>query len=336
MRITRKTLVNLAEQAVLKRTQGGHDIEAVYLIGAVAHRQEPLLGGAADIDLVFIHRSQPPQPVERVALSADIHLDILHRHTSAYEPLRALRENPSLGPELYAPQVLFKTGFFLERAQAALLADYHAPRYALARARQLMDAARQDWFDLQTAPQPIGPPQIWRYLQAVEKAANAIVALDGQPLLSTRRFLSDFAARTQALKRTDRQSALLGLLGNLPDKAQMQAWLPDWETAFQAAVLRGTPGPALHAARQTYYLKGIQANLQSDRPYTALWPLLYTWTQAVLGLEDDLPLRQKWAAALQPLEILDEAFAHRLALLDAFLDEIDLHLEQTAAQNGLE
>ncbi len=335
MRITRKTLLRLAEQAVFKRTQGSHDIEAIYLTGALAHREDPLLGGTADIDLVILHRASPAQRVERVALSPDVHLDIIHRSLADYEPLRALREHPLLGPELYAPQVLFKTGFFFDRAQAALLSDYHAPQYALARARQLLDAARAHWFDLQATPHSDDPQHISRYLQAVEQAGNALVALDGGPLLGARRLLDDFTRRATALGQEAHIQPYFSLLGHPIPREKWADLLSAWEAAFQAALMRGAGTPTLHIARKNYFLKGMQAQLQGTHPQTARWPLLSTWTEAIRGLEPDLDLRQQWAAALHPLGLLGEALAKRLDQLDAFLDALDILCEEIATRHGL-
>jgi hypothetical protein len=337
MRITRKMLLNLAHQAVLKRTDGLHDVEAVYLIGSAAELENPLLGGSVDIDLVFIHRNTPSQTYEREAISPDIHLDILHRSTREYEPIRTLRTNAWRAPELYAPRVLFKTGFFFDRLQAALLSEYDDPRHTLARARQFLEHGRGIWFDLQTIGALIRPNDFNRYLKALLHAANALTALDNRPPLSERRFLPQLQARAAALGQDSLATAFIHLLcpREMPTTAELDAWLTAWQDAWDAAIARKTPSHKIHPARRNYYLGGFRALRESERPHDLLWPLLVTWTLTVLGLDADAAPRQRWEQALQRLGLGDEGFRRQVAALDAFLDQIDILLEDFAAQIGL-
>ncbi len=329
MRITRKTLIQLAEREVLKRTQQAHDLEAVYLIGSVATQEAPLLGGSADIDLVFIHRQQPAARHERVGISPDIHLDIIHRATREYEPLRELRTNAQLAPELYAPQVLFKSGFFFDRLQAALLSAYAAPPNTLARARQFLAAGRDRWLELQFSGPSADPGVLGRYLEAAGLAANALVALDNRPPLGERRFLPELARRANALHQETAYADFLRLLcaQPLPPTEELADWIKEWEAAWQAAIERKPPFHRLHPARRNYYLGGFRALLADERPHDLLWPLLLTWTQAVSGLADDQPQREAWAQALHRLGLLEDNFPQQIAALDAFLDQVDILLE---------
>ncbi len=54
MRITPEILQKLARDTVAQRTRSDRDVVAVYLQGSLL-RDDPLLGGTADIDLFFIH-----------------------------------------------------------------------------------------------------------------------------------------------------------------------------------------------------------------------------------------------------------------------------------------
>ncbi len=337
MRITRKTLLRVAEQKVLKETSATHDIAAVYLIGSVQSDDDPLLGGTTDIDLVFVHTQPPRQTREALSVSPDIHLDIVHRQVSDYEPARALRDNPWLGPEIYAPQLLYESGHFFEFTQAAVRADFDAPRHRLKRSRNLYQHGREIWMDLQFAADGNDPNLIARYLKAVMHAANALTALDDGPPLADRRFVTGFMSRAAALGQARFIPDLLALLhgGAPPESAVIHNWLGAWQDAFRAAVLRAAPYPRLHQAREGYYLRGMEALLQGDAPYAALWPLLRTWTQAVLGLGADSPLRAGWQNAINALHLGGEAFEMRLAALDAFLDALDELLEAYAQEYGL-
>ena len=53
MQITKEVLQKFADTTVEKLTRVDHTILAVYLTGSMVMEESPLLGGSADIDLVF-------------------------------------------------------------------------------------------------------------------------------------------------------------------------------------------------------------------------------------------------------------------------------------------
>ena len=52
MRVTRESLLRIAKETVQERAYNDPDIVAAYLTGSL--RGEPMLGGTADIDIVFL------------------------------------------------------------------------------------------------------------------------------------------------------------------------------------------------------------------------------------------------------------------------------------------
>ena len=83
MRITPELLQKLARDQVTKSLRQYDDIISVYLAGSVLDG-EPLLGGATDIDLVLVHRDQPPLEREVARISQEISLDMVHHHQAFY------------------------------------------------------------------------------------------------------------------------------------------------------------------------------------------------------------------------------------------------------------
>jgi len=53
MRITRETLLKVAQDTIARREREKRDLLAVYLCGSFLLEDDYSLGGAADVDLVF-------------------------------------------------------------------------------------------------------------------------------------------------------------------------------------------------------------------------------------------------------------------------------------------
>jgi hypothetical protein len=335
MRITKDTLLKLARQTVQQRMESDRGILAAYLTGSLLG-DDPFMGSAADIDLVFVHRSAPPASREIVRMSNEITLDIQHRKKADYQPPRELRVRPRLGYEMYDPQLIQETEHFFEFTQASVRAGFDDPVNLIQRAYVLLRTARERWIGLQFERQVNGPREVGEYLQAVEDAADVVAVLTGPPL-TERRFLLTLPSRAEALRRPGLAAGIIGLVGGLDlDPALLREWIPAWEAAFIAAGETHRYDLRLHAARLEYYRQGIHALLDGETPQAALWPLLLTWTLALNALPADSGLLTGWQSACAALGLGGEAFAARLEGLDQYLDTLDEMLEEMTAKYGLE
>ena len=211
MRITREILLQAARDAALARMRSEYDLAAIYVVGSLL-TDSPLLGGAADIDLIFVHTNEPAAPREIVRLSPEVTLDIAHHNQSLYLQPRHLRLDAWLGYSLCQTRlILYDVQHWLEFTQASVCAHFNLPSNVLDRARQQSTAARQVWLGLTN--QPTDPARnLLAYLNALELAANASAILTGAPL-TERRFLLGFPERTRAIGKPGLYSGLLGLLG---------------------------------------------------------------------------------------------------------------------------
>jgi hypothetical protein len=335
MRINRDTLLKIAQDTVTQRTRKDRGILSAYLCGALLG-DDYLLGGTADIDLVFIHLDRVDDKREIVRLTDEVHLDIAHHYQKDYQQTRSLRLHPWLGPTLCECKTLYDPQHFLDFIQASVRGQFYRSDHVLERARQSADHARQIWqaFSL-NLPDP-GPKELSLYLRAVEHATNAVVRLNGFPL-TDRRLLLQFPQRAEQVKRPGLQAALLGMLGGpKADKETLQAWIPLWtETYTTASPLDGAQSMGrTNPLRLNYYQKAFQAILQREQGQAVLWPLLRTWTDAALLLPEEAPERASWREAGLHLGLLGPAFGERVAALDAYLDQIDETLENWARENG--
>jgi hypothetical protein len=74
--------------------------------------------------------------------------------------------------------------------------------------------------------------------------------------------------------------------------------------------------------------------LEGEKPITALWPLLHTWTFAADVLPD--LAANPWRAVCSQLGLTAVGIEEHLNGLDHFLDEVEVLLDELAGQYGLE
>ncbi|MFZ3070001.1 MAG: hypothetical protein WA110_02620, partial [Anaerolineaceae bacterium] len=182
MHITQDLLIKFAKDHIAKRLRQPNDIVAIYLAGSVL-TPEPLIGGTTDVDMVFVHKENPPVEREVLRVSYEISLDIQHHHQSFYTYHRRLRLNPWLGHALCShTSILYDNEHWLEFIQAGVSSQFNTPETIYARAQIIADKARQLWFELED-PQEL-PFIVWTdlYFKAVGTAANVLAVLDGPAL----------------------------------------------------------------------------------------------------------------------------------------------------------
>ena len=335
MRITRETLIKLATDTAAQRVRLNRRVVCIYLTGSLVNDQ-PLLGGTGDIDLIFIHDSEPPFPREVVHLTDEIHLDIGHYSQGVFRQPRHLRLEPWLGSFICTkPLVLHDTQHWFEFTQASIFSQFYDPSNVAARARPLAEDARQSWVSLHSGSDESYPARILGYLNALKKAGNSIALLTGTPL-TERRFLLQFPQRAQALQKPDLSARLIDLAGgqDVPDETWL-AWLEKWKAAFSAAAAVKNSPARLHIARLPYYERAASF-LWDEHPAAAIWPILNTWTEAVSILPEGSTYQSEWLAALETLKLDKNSFYERLQALDEYLDLVEETLDGWSQRNGIQ
>ena len=319
MNITRESLIQIARETADKSALSDPGLVAAYLTGSL-RTENPFLGNATDVDIVYVHAGEPKIRREIIALTPEIHLDIFHAPRSAYDKPRELRVHPWLGPELYDPLPLHVTRHFFEFIQAGVRDRYREPANVGARSLRLVKEARQAWSSLQSG-RVHGPQQVLGYLRSITLAANAVAMLTGD-LLAERRFLLQFPVRARSAGQPGLAAMLLDLLGaDQVDAATLAGFLPEWEKTFlEAAALPGVDA-RIAAPRLGYYELACASMLESATPQACLWPLLLTWTLAVSVLPPVWQVR--WRSACGTLGLDDGSFGGRMEGLDHFLDAVE-------------
>lgn len=333
MRINREILLKIAKDTIDREARTHRDILSAYLIGSLLD-PEPLLGGATDIDLVFIWNSAPPGERAIQPLTDQIHLDIAHHSRTLYRQARRLRQHPWLGQDIARAKILYDPQHFMDFTQASVRGMFDRPEYVLERAQRLAELGRQAWLQFVTQPREVSPAVVGEYLAALENTANAVASLEGAPL-TERRFLVGFKARTETLGQGGLYQGLLGLIGGLnlsPDV--YRGWLPTWSEDFERV---GSPPalPTVAPARRYYFTQAFEALVASPQPEAGLWPLLRSWTRLAAASQPDSPERSGWQEAFRQLELLGEAFSDRVEGLDAYLDRVEEVLESWGRERGV-
>ncbi len=332
MRINLELLQKISRDTVTQRTHTERDLLAIYLHGSLLSG-DPLLGGAADIDLFFVHNNSRGQEREIVPVTEEVHLDISHHPRSLYTQPRHLRSHPWLGPVVYGCKILYDPQHFMDFTQASVRGQFNQPDNVMLRAHSQAEHARQIWLSLHNAPQAQGIGPLNDYLRTVVHAVNAVAVLSG-PALTERRLLMDFPKRAEAVNHPGLYPGLLGLLGGpTVDAATLRAWLPAWRAAYLSILPENRPA-GLHIARLVYYYQAFEAVLTGPQPLAILWPLLQTWTETVALLPSDTPACTAWQEAAIHLGLFGPGFVEKVTALDAFLDTVDETLEAWAQKNG--
>lgn len=337
MRVTRESLIRIAKETAQERAFNEQDIIAAYLTGSlVSSEVDPMLGGTADIDIIFVHAEEPKHRREFVKLTPDFHLDISHRAKAEFKRPRELRLDPWLGWEMYDPMLLYEREKFFEFIQAGLRAgfEFNAPAPALQRSRLLLSQARRIWRELLEITDTVTPRDLLQYMDSLYHAVNAVAELSGPPL-QERRLMLEFAARAETAERPGLNTSLFSLVGATHlDPAFIHDWIPEWRLAFESAMENRHVDPGVHPARLNYYEKAVRSMLAGETPRAALWPLLHSWTLAVEVLPEDASTT--WRAACEQLRLTAAGFEEQVSELDQYLDEVEILLDELATQHGLE
>jgi hypothetical protein len=335
MRITRELLHRIAEDTVTERAKEDDTIIAAYLHGTVMEGDDPVLGGAADIDIVFIHEKFDRAP-EIVRMTEDVHLDIEHHSKTQYQPPKELRTRPWLGYAIYNCHLLYDPQHFLDFTQAGVRSLFFHYENVLARAETLMNRSRAIWLHFHNRQTTYGPDQVRMYLQAVEDAVNAVACLYGPPL-GGRRFLSRFKLLAKEHSFPEIYESVIRLVsGDLfPNGGQtveeVKGWMLEWSDDFRRLNESYDVPSKLNFHRLAYYMRGYEAMLGSDDPETILWPLLDTWTL----MAETMPSQSgAWQAVCDRLGLIGDGFSDQLDGLDALLDRIELLLEAWEPEDG--
>jgi hypothetical protein len=318
MRFTPEILRTHTQLLVEKETTKDRSIIAAYLQGSLLYGS-PLLGGAGDIDLVFIHNSPPIREREVRKLTPEIHFDIEHHDELLYQKPRNIRVDPWLGPAIYDAQPLYDPRHFLDYTQAGARSNFDFPENILARSKPLIESSRQFWMERQISSPGEILGEFPAFLEALHNTLTAIALQTGTPL-PTRRLAQEFPDRASALGAPGLAVAFNHLLGSVSvSKNLLEDWLTEWDLIIDRLGDKLSPPPILFD-KKAYYKKAMESLLHSGRPQDLLWQLLVTWTEAVSLLENDSESQLAWMKALTSLGFAGKDYQQRLAALDGFLE----------------
>ncbi len=113
----------------------------------------------------------------------------------------------------------------------------------------------------------------------------------------------------------------------------LSAMLPDWESAFVAAGTSPLADRRILTPRLRYYRQAFEAILAGDMPQAVTWPLLLTWTLAVMVLP--AMWLEKWSGACATLGLAGSALDEKMQQMDHFLDTLEETLEKRSAGQGI-
>lgn len=329
MIITPDRLIDLAREEISTRSER-HKLTAGYLVGSVVHG-DPVLGGCADIDLIIIHPTTPLRPREIKRLSREVHLDIFHMPRQDFENPRDLRTDPDIGISLCGALRLHDPEHFFDWVQAAACAQVFRADNRMARARQLLDSAREIRSELSANPR-------WpkRYLQAAWNGANALCCLQDRPVFGREAVLKLEGQLTE-LNATNLFTRFLDLF----ELQQMDQWnVPGWLTSFGKAFdfpAQLTQSDLYKPVRRDYYLKAFQSLAEQGRPEAAVLGMLTNWplpATAEEPLVQEITEADAWQNLLAATGLVSPNLESKSLEVEHFLDEVELFIEGWGEEHG--
>ncbi len=328
MTIERATLLKIARDTAAQRLAARPSLVSAYLTGSVA-ADEPLLGGATDIDLILIDAETPLAAREIVRLTDQVALDLTYRAKADYANPKSLRVHPWRGPEMCEPVFLHDPTHFFELVQASARGQFHRPDHVGARARTFAHWAREALYvGLLPGAEPSAPVTLANLCQSLLYSANAVISLVAFPGAGRRLAMKLEAAAL----RLNRPALYAGFL-SIFEANGAAAWLEHWSAAYRAG--QSETNELIHPARRTIYERGFQALSQADRAADGTWLLLYTGQALMKNLPGDSPHAEPWAAFLGALRLASPAdLGARVAQAQAYADLTSEVVETWAEQNG--
>jgi len=322
MRVTRNMLLETARNYVKEQTFNDPDIACVFLIGSLLE-EDPFLGEGTDIDLVFIHNTEPALAREVQSLGDDFQLDILHYPRRIFNQPKELRQDPWLGCLFCdGPFVLYDSYHYYDFLRAGVFSNFFSPINASARSQYFFARARNRWVELQHQIDEFSADTVYDYLTTLYDAGNCINCLVGKPL-SERRFLSGLEACTTYLGRPGLASGMRDLFGiNDYSGFPWEISMEQMKTAFTALAEKSYCPPQYSLARFRYYQQAISF-YQLERPDEALWILFWVWTNVIHTLPKRAPEAREWKSFCEQINFTRDIFAQKMQNLDSYLEAVD-------------
>jgi hypothetical protein len=333
MRITRDLLLTSARDFTDRAVKADRSITAAYLTGSLL-TEEPLLGGTTDIDLVFIHDTNPPLPREIHRFTDEISLDLYHHEQSKYDQPRQLRADPFLGPIVNGTRlILHDTLHWFEYTQAIVIAQFNRPDHLAERVGKLVTDARADWWRLE-GKGSLNPKDMAIFINSSEQAANALACLSGLPL-AERRFMLSLPGRCQAADCPQLALGFSSLLGlSTFDFTSLEDWIGRWvNVMYSPGNPSGLP-PAIHPHRKLYYLNAVRSLFEEGQLESVLWILLSSWTRLAASQSGRTQNPKEYSTFTDALGFNKNSCKEKITALDQYLDAVEERTKQWAQEAG--
>jgi hypothetical protein len=315
-------LLETARNHVKDQTFNNPDIACVFLVGSLTGN-DPFVGETTDIDLVFIHNTEPKISREIVTLADDFQFDVLHFPRRVFNQPKELRQDPWLGCLFCdTPFVLYDSYHYYDFLRAGVFSNFYSAPYIYARSQFFYTQARDRWMNLQHQEDEFSADTVYDYLLTLYDAGNCIACLTGKPL-SERRFLSRLESCTAYLGRPGLASGMRDLYG-INDYADFpwESSLQQMGTAVTALSEKPYCPPQYSPARLRYYQNAVSF-YQVERPDEALWVLFWVWTNIIRALPKRAPEAKEWKIFCEQINFTRDIFSQKIQQLDSYLEAVD-------------
>jgi hypothetical protein len=334
MRITKDLLLLTAKDTVKKALFESNDIVCAYLTGSII-REDPLIGGTTDIDLIYVHSVDMPIRREIIPIVEDYHLDISHYPQSFFSQPRKLRTDAWVGSFIcHYPIVLHETNHWFDYVRSAVFANFYQPVNVIERVTPFIKEGRRNWIELQNNNLSADQGFLNIYLKSISNAANAIACLTSVPL-TERRFLIDFPLAALGVNMPGLSGGLIDLIVPPdPIEPDWDTWMTNWNIAFSSIQQVESKPLSFIESRRPYYEKAI-LELKDINNQAALWLLLWTWSLMSSHLQKNNSSQRGFLDILDQLMLSPDHYEERAKGLDQFLEVVEDTIEKWKISTGL-
>ncbi|MBI9051148.1 MAG: hypothetical protein JEZ00_17125 [Anaerolineaceae bacterium] len=335
MRITKDRLISLAKNFALEETYRDKQIACIFLTGSSMGDQF-LLNNTTDIDLVIIHRSKTKIERKTIRINNQIHYDCWTYPIRIFQDAKTLRTDTWIGSSFSDETLLlYDEGHWFNFQQAAIFSKYFEPETRYQRCKPLLNKARTDWLQLDSLDEKFKLEHVFQYFKILENIGYIISGLINFPL-PLRRFALQLPQYAAELGKPGLAAGLFDLYCPLDwDDFQWESWIEKWQIFYkQISSLDDCPA-AFQSFRMDYYLQPMLL-FRDEMPEAALWISLKTLLEGTAYLK-----RKRVKSEVDVKRLLAEVnlgqvhFPARLDQLDAYLDALELAVEDWENSNGI-
>lgn len=332
MKLTNELLQKIAADFVKEKSSSDYGVKSIALLGSVL-KGDAIVGNTADVDLLVLE-SYGSYRREMIELTEDVHIDLTYYPIDDFQQTVELRTMPYKGYLIYGCKPVYDPEHVLDFVQAGVRGNFFAAENVMTRVESLLSGARDRWLKYQMTKNVPADEFVKFYFGLIHDVMQSVILYEEGPV-GVRNLLVAFPNFAKKAGDVSLFADVLGVLGVAGvDVEQLKAWVEDWKADYDAVQELPKVDADIDAVKKNYYLAAIEAQLESDVPFSAAWTMLATWVNVITFGEQRGMSNFKWDAVADQLGFGEAGFGDKMKAMDAFLDKVELIFADWKSKNG--